>query len=313
MRTIKKAAFIGMGALGILYGAMIYRKFGSEAFTFLADAERIKRYRAQPPKFNGEVCGFTFCEPSKFEGYADFLVFGVKATALQEAIEAVKPIVGPETIILSLLNGISSEEIIEREIGCGTVVHCVAQGMAARRTATSVVCKNQGVVCLGVPKSHPERAPALEAVEAFFRDCGIHFVHEEDIERRIWCKWMFNIGVNQVVAVVEGNFASIQHPGPARDRYIAAMQEVVELAQRLGVDVTQKDLEEYVRLGDTLDPEGMPSLRQDTLAQRHTEVDFFSGTLIEKAHAVGLPVPVNEALYREIKAIEAGWEQVGKS
>ena len=72
MRTIKKAAFIGMGALGILYGAMIYRKFGSEAITFLADAERIKRYRAQPPKFNGEVCGFTFCEPSKFEGYADF-------------------------------------------------------------------------------------------------------------------------------------------------------------------------------------------------------------------------------------------------
>ena len=123
MRTIKKAAFIGMGALGILYGAMIYRKFGSEAITFLADAERIKRYRAQPSKFNGEVCGFTFCEPSKFEGYADFLVFGVKATALQEAIEAVKPIVGPETIILSLLNGISSEEIIEREM-CGAGNGC---------------------------------------------------------------------------------------------------------------------------------------------------------------------------------------------
>ena len=308
MRTIQKAAFIGMGALGILYGAMIYRKFGSEAITFLADAGRIKRYRADPPKFNGDICGFTFCEPSKFEGYADFLVFGVKATALKEAIDAVKPLVGPETIILSLLNGISSEEIIEREIGGGTIVHCVAQGMAARRTGTSVVCKNQGVICLGVPQSHPERAPALKAVEDFFDACGIHYVHEDDIERRIWCKWMFNIGVNQVVAVVEGNFASIQQPGPARERYMAAMNEVVELAQRLGVDVTRKDLEEYVRLGDTLDPEGMPSLRQDTLAQRCTEVDLFSGTLIEKAHAVGLHVPVNEALDREIKAIEASWK-----
>ena len=121
---------------------------------------------------------------------------------------------------------------------------------------------------------------------------------------------MFNIGINQVVAVVEGNFASIQHPGPARERYIAAMQEVVDLAARLNVDVTNRDLEEYVRLGDTLDPEGMPSLRQDTAAHRPTEVEFFSGTLIEKARKVGLAVPVNESLYREIKAIEAEIERV---
>ena len=179
--------------------------------------------------------------------------------------------------------------------------------MAARRTGTAVICKNQGTLCVGVPKSHPERAEALAALEAFLADCGINYQHEDDIERRIWCKWMFNIGINQVVAVVEGTFASIQHPGPARERYIAAMQEVVDLAARLNVDVTNRDLEEYVRLGDTLDPEGMPSLRQDTAAHRPTEVEFFSGTLIEKARKVGLAVPVNESLYREIKAIEASW------
>ena len=307
MRTIKKAAIIGMGALGILYGDLIAQRFGRQAVTILADGERLARYRANPPTMNGRPCEFTFCEPEKFEGKADLLIFGVKATALKDAIASVKSLVGPETIILSLLNGISSEEIIEREIGCGTVVHCVAQGMAARRTGTAVICKNQGTLCVGVPKSHPERAEALEALEAFLADCGIHYQHEDDIERRIWSKWMFNIGINQVVAVVEGAFASIQHPGPARERYIAAMQEVVDLAARLNVDVTNRDLEEYVRLGDTLDPEGMPSLRQDTAAHRPTEVEFFSGTLIEKAKQVGLAVPVNESLYREIKAIEASW------
>ncbi len=308
MRTIHKAAFIGMGALGILYGDLIARRFGLGSVTFLADAGRIARYRANPPSMNGEPCDFCFCEPQKFEGKADLLVFAVKATALAEAIAEVKHLVGPETIILSVLNGISSEEIIEHEIGAGTIVHCVAQGMAARRTGTSVICKKQGVICVGVPKEHPERREALCALETFFDACGIHYQHEEDIIRRIWCKWMFNIGVNQVVAVAEGDFSSIQKPGDVRDRYIAAMQEVVQLAQRLGVDVTQKDLEEYVKLGDTLDPEGMPSLRQDTLAHRPTEVELFSGTLIKKAHAAGLSVPVNEALYREIKEMEASWK-----
>ena len=80
------------------------------------------------------------------------------------------------------------------------------------------------------------------------------------------------------------------------------------IAEKLGVDVTEKDVQEYIRIGDSLDPEGMPSLRQDTLAHRPTEVDFFSGALIEKARAVGVDVPVNEALNREIKAIEASWK-----
>ena len=307
MRTIKKAAIIGMGALGILYGDLIAQRFGRQAVTILADGERLARYRANPPTMNGRPCEFTFCEPEKFEGKADLLIFGVKATALKDAIASVKSLVGPETIILSLLNGISSEEIIEREIGCGTVVHCVAQGMAARRTGTAVICKNQGTLCVGVPKSHPERAEALAALEAFLPTAASTTSTKTTSSGASGASGCSTSASIRVVAVVEGTFASIQHPGPARERYIAAMQEVVDLAARLNVDVTNRDLEEYVRLGDTLDPEGMPSLRQDTAAHRPTEVEFFSGTLIEKARKVGLAVPVNESLYREIKAIEASW------
>lgn len=308
MRTIHRAAVIGMGALGILYGDLISRRFGAGAVTFLADSGRLARYRADPPTMNGEPCAFSFSTPEACTGPLDLLIFAVKATALDEAVGSVRHLVGEDTIILSLLNGISSEEIIEREIGRGIIVHCVAQGMAAGRRGTAVICKNQGMLCVGVPAAHPERREALAALEAFFDACGIHYRHEDDIERRLWCKWMFNTGVNQVIAVAEGTFADIQRPGPVRSRYIAAMQEVVELAARLGVDVTQADLEEYVRIGDALDPEGMPSLRQDALAHRPTEVELFSGTLIKKARAVGLAVPVNESLYREIKAMEAGWK-----
>lgn len=310
MQTIQSVALIGMGALGILYGHTMARKMKEGAVTFLVDEKRKQRYRADPPTFNGEPCRFAFCAPEDYPGKAELLIFGVKGTQLKEAIESVRPVVGPKTIIVSLLNGITSETILEEAFPQATVLYSVAQGMAATRVGTHVTCKNPGFLFIGVPARYADRLPALKTVEAFFDSTGVVYRHEEDIERRIWCKWMFNIGVNQTIAVAKGTFADIQKPGPVRDRYIAAMREVVAVAEKVGVDVTERDLEEYIRIGDGLDPEGMPSLRQDTKAHRLTEVDFFSGALIEKARAVGVPVPVNEALNREIKAIEASWKNV---
>lgn len=308
MQRIDSAVFIGMGALGILYGHTIARALGKGSVTFLVDPDRKRRYEADPPAFNGEPSPFVFCEPKDYPSKAELLIFGVKGTNLKEAIDEVRAVVGPGTIIVSLLNGITSETILEEAFPEAQVLYSVAQGMAATRECTKVTCKNPGLLYIGIPERHAERQGALDAVEAFFDRTGVQYKHEADIERRIWCKWMFNIGVNQTIAVCEGTFADIQKPGPVRERYIAAMREVVAVAQKLGIDVTERDVEDYVKLGDTLDPEGMPSLRQDTKAHRPTEVDFFSGALIEKARALGVPVPVNEALNREIKAIEASWK-----
>lgn len=309
MLKINTAVFIGMGALGILYGHTIAKALGPGSVTFIVDKERKERYTARPPVFNGEPCPFVFKQPHEYTGKAEFLIFGVKGTALAQAIDEVRPLVGPETIILSLLNGISSETILEKAFPEAKVLYCVAQGMTATRVGTTVTSRNAGVLFVGVPDRHADREPQLNAVELFFDRAGVIYEHEDDIERRLWCKWMFNIGVNQTVAVAEGTFADIQKAGPVRERYIAAMREVLTVAEALGVDVTQKDLDDYVRLGDTLDPQGMPSLRQDTLAHRATEVDFFSGALIEKARELGIDVPVNEALNREIKALEASWNE----
>ena len=84
----------------------------------------------------------------------------------------------------------------------------------------------------------------------------------------------------------------------------AAMREVISLAQKEGIQVTEKDLEVYVDLTDTLSPEGMPSMRQDGLAGRPTEVELFSGTVLRMAEKWGLDTPVNRELYRQVKAME---------
>ncbi|MPN17095.1 hypothetical protein SDC9_164445 [bioreactor metagenome] len=118
---------------------------------------------------------------------------------------------------------------------------------------------------------------------------------------------MLNVGVNQVVMAQEGTYETVQQPGAARERMRAAMAEVLALAELEGIPLTQADLDGYVALIDTLNPQGMPSMRQDGLQHRATEVEFFAGTVLQKAKKHGLAVPVNEALYRQIHAMETAY------
>ena len=160
-----------------------------------------------------------------------------------------------------------------------------------------------GQICIGIPQHEPQKEAMLEAVTELFERTGLPYTREPDILRRLWCKWMLNVGVNQAVMVEEGTYGTVQRPGPARQMMKAAMAEVVELAGREGIRVTMEDLDAYVDLIDSLNPDGMPSMRQDGLARRPSEVEFFAGTVIRRAEAAGLDVPVNRELYRGLR----GW------
>ena len=297
-----KIAIVGMGALGILYGDMITRKLGKEAVVFLGDEKRVRAYEKEGVFCNGQVCDFrmvTETEP------VDLLLFAVKGTTLKPAMELAKGAVGDETIILSLLNGISSEEMLEAYYDKGTVIHCIAQGMDAVKLGNKLTYEHAGELRIGTPDK--TRTKALERAALLLEEAGIPYVAEEDVLHRLWCKWMLNVGVNQVVMVTEGTYHTIQQPGKARDMMIAAMEEVRLLSEKEGTKVTMEDLKNYVALVDTLNPEGMPSMRQDGLARRYSEVDFFAGTVIQKAKKYNMQVPVNEMLYEKVKNMEAGY------
>lgn len=297
-----KTVIVGMGALGILYGNRIAETLGKDAVTFLADEERVARYQKETFYCNGKVCDFQIT--SRPEA-ADLVIFAVKGTALKEALELARDAVSEDTILLSVLNGISSEEMMAEYFDKGHIVHCIAQGMDAVKLGTELTYAHEGELRIGTPdladKIYVERATEM------LKKAGIPYVVEEDILHRLWGKWMLNVGVNQVVMVEEGTYDTIQKPGNARERMIAAMKEVQMLSKLAGTGVTMADLENYVALVDTLNPDGMPSMRQDGLLKRPSEVDFFAGAVIEKAKQYGVEVPVNERLYKQVKAMEAAY------
>ena len=310
MKRIERVSIIGMGALGILYGSFVAERLGKEHVTFLVDKERLKRYEGVEVTCNGKPWSFRVKDgalPSE-KGPAQLLIFAVKATALSSAIETARKQVGRDTIILSVLNGISSEEIIGDALGKEHVLYCVAQGMDAVKLGNDLTYSQMGQLCIGIPEDQPEKEPLLKAVTDLFDATGLAYTKEADILRRLWCKWMLNVGMNQAVMVEEGTYGTIQKQGEARQLMIAAMREVIVLAEKEHIRVTEEDLQGYVDLMDTLSPEGMPSMRQDGLAKRPSEVELFAGTVIRKAEQYGVEVPVNRELYRRVKEMEAGYE-----
>ena len=293
-----------MGALGILYGHHMTEKLGKDSVYFIMDEPRLQRFNQQPPTCNGEETDFQVLGDPGGAPPADLVIFAVKATDLEKSMETAAPHIGEE-ILLSLLNGITSEEILGERFGKERVLYCVAQGMDAVKIGHRLTYTKMGHLLVGVPEDEPEKGPLLDEVCRLFDEIRLPYERDPDIRRRIWSKFMLNVGVNQTVMVWEGTYGTIQQPGPAREQMKAAMREVIQLCRCEGIPVTEEDLEYYVTLVDTLSPDGMPSMRQDGLARRPSEVEFFAGTVLKLAEKHHLDLPVNQELYNRIKAMES--------
>lgn len=301
--TPAAVSLIGLGALGILYAHRLARKPEVCTLTCIADRERQARYGQEGIFCNGTPCHFTLAAPEDPQPRpADLLIVAVKGTTLDSAIKDCRQHVGPGTVIISLLNGITSEEHLARAYPEARVLHCIAQGMDALRTRHSLVCGHPGELILGTDREALQ--PDVARVLALLQACDIPCREDKDIIHRLYAKWMFNVGINQVVAVFEGTYGTIQVEGRARDLFIAAMREAIAVANACGIALSEQDLQEYIALAGTLAPESMPSMRQDALAHRKTEVELFAGTVLAKARELGLETPINAWLYERLRALE---------
>ena len=304
MPEIKTAAVIGLGALGTLFGNHLSKRMAKEDLRIIADRDRIARYQRQKVYSNGEECNFHYAAPDEKTGPADLVLVAVKYLQLNDALTAIHNQVGPDTLILSLLNGITSEGIIANVYGINKVVYCVAQGMDAVKVGNRLTYKNMGRLCIGPPDGGP-LPETVKRVESFFRRMDFPYEVDENMQTRMWGKFMLNVGVNQTVAVFGTCYEDIQKDGPKRDIMISAMREVIALSELEGVNLSEENLQYWLRLLQTLDPHGKPSMRQDVEAKRQSEVALFSGTVLDLAKKHGLHVPVNQMLYDNILAMEA--------
>ena len=301
---IKKIAIIGAGALGVMYGSYLTKAYGNKCVSYLADAVRTARYRKTEFWANGKSCGFSFATPEEF-GTADLVLFCVKYTAFAEAMDLAEKVSGKNTIYLSVLNGIASERDLTERFGDEHVLYCVAQEMDAMKEDAVITWTKMGVLLIG---SKENRMTAdLKSVMECFAQAGIAYRVPEDIHHALWSKLMLNTGINQCCAVYEAAYEQILLDEGRKQTFIGAMKEVQSVAACEGIILTDDEIETWVKVIASLKPDGYPSMRQDTLAKRRTEVELFSGTIRKLGEKYQVPTPINDFLYERIKEIEAAY------
>ena len=286
---------VGLGAIGTTYADRLQQTL-SESFHVLVDPERLERYQEDGVWLNEEPLSFSFVTPEDDIGPADLMLVAVKQHHLAEAILLMQPFVSEKTAILSLLNGISSEEILAEAFPEAVILHGFCVGTDAVRLGTRTTCGKMGRIVFG-EKDQPVPSQIVLDICQLFEEADIPCEVPENIVREQWWKFMMNVGVNQVSAVTGATYGDFVHNPHIRALMKKACHEVDLLAPHEGVVLPDKAVEAYFEIFSTLDPNGKTSMLQDVEAGRPTEVDLFSGTVSQLGRLHGIPTPVNDMLY----------------
>ena len=313
MEPIRTVHIIGMGALGLLFGEPIRRHADAEGQPrYVMDAARKARHEKEIYTINGQAIAPVMITPEEAEP-ADLVLVGVKYPSLDRAIDLMAASVGEDTIILSLMNGVDSEERIAARYGAEKVLYSVSQEMDAQRYGSDLVYSKAGQLYLGVPDAASgDLRAALEAkldrVCAYFDAVSLPHTREPEIIYRQWSKFMCNVGCNQVCMVYDAGYGPCMERGSeAFAMMTGAMREVAAVASALGIPVGEKELSQYLNILRTLDPAALPSMGQDRRQKNPSEVDMFAGVLIRYGERLGIATPVNDWLLRRVREIEADY------
>jgi 2-dehydropantoate 2-reductase len=298
----EKIAIIGAGALGAAYGSILY-EMDPKGVCFIASGGRYDKLKDDGVIVNGKRFAITVVSPEEASP-VDLLLVAVKHHHLDQAIGEINKAVGPATTILSVMNGIDSEERIGAVYGMDKVVYGLTLGIDAVREGNSVNYTNQGRIFFGEEKN-PDMTDRVQRIKELFDRAGIAHVIPPDMIRSLWFKYMVNVGANQTSAVLKANYGTLRSSSEARDLMDSAMREVIAIAGAINVDLSEKDIGEWYKVLDALNPAGKTSMFQDVEAGRKTEVEMLAGTVIELGKRYGIPTPVNQRLFDELKRIEA--------
>jgi 2-dehydropantoate 2-reductase len=306
MKPIKKIAVVGAGAMGSVYAAKFF-EMDKDCISLVAKGERYVRLRTQGLKVNDRQYALPVIDVEEKVPPSDLIIVAVKHHHLPEAIQDMKNRVGDHTVILSVMNGIESEEQIGAAYGMEKVLYAVSVGIDALRRGNRTTYSTQGKIYFGEAENH-ELTERVTRIQSLFDRAGIMYETPEDMIRTLWWKFMINVGTNQVAAVLRAPFAVLQTSREARELMESAMREVMAVAEAKNVQLSQADLENWFSVLSGLSAEGRPSMLQDVEARRKTEVEMFAGKMIQLGKALHIPVPVNEAFFRIIRVIEEHYD-----
>lgn len=243
---INKVTFIGKGGVGLLYGSMIAQALGNDAVEYVMDDARFERHAGDALTVNGKPCALKSVRASEATP-ADLVILTIKTTGLNQALKTMERVVGPNTLIASLCNGITSEQKIAERFGWEHTVLGICQGMDAVFLNGELIFTNAGEIRFGAAAG--TELATVTAIDELYTRCGIAHTVESDVTHRMWAKLMLNDGINQRCMAYGGTYGSATEPGSEQRRcFVSAMRETLAVANAEGIELTEADLTQMVHL-----------------------------------------------------------------
>ena len=302
MKPIRTIGILGAGAMGAFF-AESFAKVSSFSTFLIADGRRVDRLQKDGVVINGKQYFFKVLRPGRAEIKLDLILVALKHPQLKEALAGLGSMVGENTLFVSVMNGLESEEIIASVYGSEKVLYAISVGIDAVREGNQITYTKPGRHIFGEANNSTLSEKVLRIQEAF-STAGIQFETPVDMLRMLWWKFMVNVGVNQASAVLRAPYGVFHNDPDAQALMEALMREVVILAQASKVDLSEKDIRDWYPVLRSLSPTGKTSMLQDVEAGRKTEVDVFGGKVIELGRSLGIPTPVNQTIVQIIKVNE---------
>lgn len=301
MDDIKNILICGIGAVGSIYADKI-QNFDSAHLRVLVDEERLKKYTKTPIIFNGKELHFNYVLPSETDFKADLIIIATKFNGLEDASRNIKNFVKEDTVILSLLNGVTSEEILAEKYGWNKLLLSYFIGHSAIRYGRTITHDDVNTIVFG-DRNNSIVSDNVKRVKAFFDKAGINYKIPIDMKYSLWLKFMLNVAANQPTAILRMTFGEMLENDKFMEFAINIMREIQQIAKAEGVNNTEDMIEKTVEHLHTMLPDGKTSMLQDVEAGRKTEVDMFAGTVVKLGEKHGIPTPYNRVLKEMIEII----------
>jgi 2-dehydropantoate 2-reductase len=298
---------MGSGGVGGYFGAKLQR--AGEQVTFVARGPHLEAIKRAGLAIRSATEGDTVVRPGaveRLEGVdrADAVLFCVKSFDTDDAAARLWSILGPDTPVLSLQNGVDNEDTIDARLGAGRAMGGVAQVFATIESPGVIRHHAAGRIIFGELDGRvSERAERLR--DAFAR-AEIPVELSKTIRRALWEKYLLICAVGGTTAVTRETIGVIRDTPATWRLFRTIVEEVAALARASGVDLASDAVDQIMKFAETIPPASRASLAQDLLQGRRLELDALHGYASRLGERLGVPTPAIFAVYAALAPHAAG-------
>jgi 2-dehydropantoate 2-reductase len=305
--TPLKIAILGAGALGCAIGAAL-TEGGHETWLISRSPAHVNAMRGEGLRVDDaqgtrRIPVLAATQAAEV-GVAELVIVLVKSFQTDAAMRGAAALVGPDTLVLSLQNGLGHEAILADIVGCERVL--------AGKTYVGGVLRGPGHIQSGVVgkatyigELDGRLTPRVQAIADAFNAAGLATTFSDNIVGTMWDKLLVNVATGALTGITRLTYGQLYDDALLKATSLAAVAEAIAAAQAAGVKLSMTDPEQAW----TLAAEGLPAAFKTSMLQSLekgsiTEIDFINGSVVRCGQQYGVPTPVNATLVACIKGIE---------